>query len=98
MDHVTAGYPSAVSVWLYALWIIPFDNDAVVIDGGRPITNENCLVSSPAKFDALTVKVNVPYSAGVPDITPADDSDRPFGMVPDSSDHVGVGSPAAASV
>ena len=37
----------------------------------------NYFVSLPAAFTALTVKVNVPAVVGVPEMTPAEDSERP---------------------
>ena len=36
----------------------------------------------------VTVKVDVPFAVGVPEITPPLDSDRPAGKLPDASDHV----------
>jgi hypothetical protein len=35
-----------------------------------------------------TVKFEVPLAVGVPDITPALDSDSPAGSFPEASDHV----------
>jgi hypothetical protein len=44
-------------------------------------------VASPALL-TCTVKLLVPEVVGVPEITPADDTLRPAGRLPLSSDHV----------
>jgi hypothetical protein len=43
-----------------------------------------------------TVKADVPLPVGVPEITPAPDSVRPAGKLPDASDHVYPGVPPVA--
>jgi hypothetical protein len=42
------------------------------------------------------VKVDVPLPVGVPEITPAPDSVRPVGKLPDANDHVYPGVPPVA--
>ena len=43
----------------------------------------------PARFVALTVKLNVPGAVGVPEISPAAFMFRPVGKLPLWIDHVG---------
>jgi hypothetical protein len=58
----------------------------------------SALLSLPALFVAVTVKVHgVPF-VGVPEITPSDERDRPPGNVPADIDHVMGVSPDAVSV
>ena len=70
---------------------MPAGSVAVVIVGAVPadsITILSALVSLPAVFVALTVKVNVPVAVGVPEITPPSLNVKPVGRLPLSSDHV----------
>jgi hypothetical protein len=53
-----------------------------------PTTIENDLVSLPALFVALTVKLNAPVVVGVPDIVPVEESVNPVGKLPTDTDHV----------
>ncbi len=72
---------------------------AVVILTGFTTDSDRALVADCAGFEASvtrTVKFDVPFVVGVPEITPADDSDRPAGRVPEASDHeYGVVPPVA---
>jgi len=52
---------------------------------------ESALLSLPALFTALTVKLNVPDAVGVPDIAPSDERFRPPGRLPDAIDQVTAG-------
>jgi hypothetical protein len=98
--HVIGVSPVAASVWLYPVPPNPFGNDAVVMVGapeGAIVIESDC-VPSPFALVAFTVKLNVFTAAGVPDITPAEESDKPLGNEPVSMLHVMGVSPAAASV
>jgi len=59
---------------------------------------ESALLSLPAAFTAFTVKLNMPDTEGVPDITPADERLNPPGRLPADTDQVIVGSPVAVRV
>ena len=56
------------------------------------------LVSFPALFSALTVKLKTPSVVGVPEMMPLPKSVNPLGRLPFNSDHVMVAVPVAASV
>ena len=70
----------------------------VVITGGAVITMDNALVSLPTLLVAFTVKLEVPATVGVPDITPAAESVKPVGRLPLANDHVIGVVPVAVSV
>ena len=55
-------------------------------------------VFSPAEFDALTVNVNTPSSAGMPEIVPEESSVSPSGSVPSEIVHVMGAEPIASRV
>jgi hypothetical protein len=97
--HVTGAVPVAVRVWLYAVPIVPFGSEVVVITGGTPlIIIVSAFVLLPALLDAFTVKLNVPAAVGFPEITPAPLIVKPFGNVPLSSVHVTGVEPVAVRV
>jgi hypothetical protein len=62
------------------------------------IVIDNCFVLLPAELDALTVNVDVPAVAGVPEITPAAESVKPVGNVPPVTLHEKGVVPVAVTV
>ena len=70
---------------------MPLGNVVVVITGAVAedvIVMESALVSLPALLVAFTVKLKAPAVFGVPEITPAVDSDKLVGKFPPSNVHV----------
>jgi hypothetical protein len=79
------------SVWLKYAPAKPSERDAVVISGGGHIVMDSAFVALSGKGevrDAFTVKLNVPSAAGVPEITPEEESSRPGGRLPEAMLHV----------
>ena len=56
--------------------MIVMDSDADAVCAGDPLSF------------SFTANVKVPVAVGVPEITPAVESDRPPGSLPEASDHV----------
>jgi hypothetical protein len=85
---------------LYAIPTVPIGNNvALIITGASPVVMENCLVSFPTELAALTVKVDVPFTIGVPEITPVVGARlNPTGNAPLSRLHVMGVVPVAVSV
>jgi hypothetical protein len=92
----------AARVWLYAVPTVPPGREVVVIAGASGaglITMESALVPSPATLRALTVKLAVSATVGVPEITPVEElSNNPAGRFPLLIDHVIDVSPVAVRV
>ena len=77
---------------------MPPGRDGVLIIGISEMTMLRSLLSFPALFDALTVKLNVPVVVGIPVIAPfASYRLRPVGNSPLIIDHVIGVVPVAAS-
>ena len=95
IDHVYPGVPPlALSVALYELPVFaaPRLVDVTVKVAGVVLTVIDSCADAVCAGDALsvavTVKLDVPVFAGVPEITPALDSDNPAGSFPLLTDHV----------
>ena len=66
--------------------------------GGFVTTTENGAVAMPPSFPVTrTTKSNVPAAVGVPERSPAADSDSPLGRFPDSIDQEYGGTPPVAA-
>ena len=97
--HVIGVVPVAVSLWLYARFTVPSGRDAVVIAGGAVMIMLRAFVPFPAEFVALTVKLNVPISVGMPVIAPVVSFKfRPAGSAPLDIDQVIGVVPVAANL
>ena len=98
--HVIGVLPVAVSVWLYGVPTVPPANVVVVMVGatGAAIVIDRSFVTLPVALVALTLKLNVFATVGVPEITPAVEIVKLVGNVPLSRVHVIVASPVAVSV
>ena len=67
---------------MYSWFTVPFGKVWVVIvggTGGTLMTIDNILVSSPAAFDAFTLKLKVAAVNGVPEIVPSVERVNPVG-------------------
>ena len=67
--------------------------------GGGLIFSDNVRVAwatGDSASIAVTVKLAAPAVVGVPDMTPAGESDSPAGSAPELTDHVSGGIPAIA--
>ena len=92
--------PVAARASLYGTPTMPSGNEAVVIagaTGAAVMSMENAFVSLPTEFSALTVKLNMFITVGVPEIV-SPDRERPFGNAPLSMLHVIGAVPEATSV
>jgi hypothetical protein len=99
IDQVIGVVPVAVSVWLYDCPVMPPGRDSVVTVGISVMTILRFIVVFPAAFVAMTVKLNVPVSVGVPVIPPFDAFKlKPVGSVPLLMDQVIGVAPVALSV
>ena len=95
MDQVYPGVPPvALNDALYELPLCPPVRLVVVTvsAGGVVLTTIDSCAEAVCAGDALsvtvTVKFDVPVFVGVPEITPALESDSPLGSVPEVTDHV----------
>ena len=84
--------PLALSVVLYELPTIPAPrlSDRTASPGGTTVMDSGAVtvcVGDPLSVTA-TVNVEVPLAVGVPAITPALDSARPAGRLPETTDQV----------
>jgi hypothetical protein len=101
MDHVYPGVPPlALSDALYELPLLPAARLVVAIAslvGCAAFTVIDSLAEAICTGDPLsftpTAKVEVPLAVGVPEITPALESARPAGSLPEANDHVYPGVP-----
>ena len=100
-DHVYPGVPPvSLKVVLNELPSWPAARLVDVIDSPEAeIVSDSCwdtvCAGDPLSLTA-TVKVAVPVAVGVPEITPAPESVRPAGRLPDAIDHVYPGVPPVA--
>jgi hypothetical protein len=95
IDHVYPGVPPlALNVALYELplFAAPRLVDVIVSAGGVVLTVIDSCADAVCAGDALsvtvTVKLVVPVFVGVPEITPALESDNPLGRLPLLTVHV----------
>jgi len=83
--HVIGPVPVAANVSEYAEPTVPPASDAVVMTGATAaevMVIDSAFVSAPIPLSALTVKLNVPITVGVPLITPVTDKVNPPGKAP----------------
>jgi len=94
------GIPASSSVrdWLYATSCAPLGRVEVVMTGVGtleymlPTRIENSFVATDSPDCTLMVKLNMPTTVGVPEITPvAELSVKPMGKVPPSTLHIACG-------
>jgi hypothetical protein len=92
--------PAALNAALYPLPSRPAESVVVVIVScGAPIVSEIaavCVCAGELLSVTATVKFELPLAVGVPEITPAFDSVRPAGRLPEEIDHVYPGVPPLA--
>ena len=103
IDHAYPGVPPlALSVVLYELpgCAAPKLVDVIVNVAAAVLTAIDSCADAVCAGDAVsftpTVNVAVPFAVGVPEITPALESDSPAGRLPDVTDHVYPGVPPVA--
>jgi hypothetical protein len=93
IDHVSGVLPpEEATVCEYAVPTVPAGNAAVVMRSLAGLTTmESAFVTVFAGAQesiTLTVKFDVPYAVGVPEITPVPAAiDRPAGRLPELIDH-----------
>ena len=98
-DQVYPGVPPvAAAVCEYPMPTVPPANDAVVIVGAAAITIDNAFVpTAPRVSVALSVKLNVDATVGVPVIAPPLLRLSPLGNAPALTAHVSAPVPPVAT-
>ena len=102
--NVGAGTPEAANVYEYAAPIVPVAGGVFAVNtgatgsGAMVTVNDPVVASGATPLLAVTLNVNNPAPVGVPESTPALDSERPAGNDPDDTANVGAGSPEAVNV
>ena len=76
---------------MYSLPTIPEGRlDVVIVRVAADIVIVRVFVVELVPLEALTVKLNVPELAGVPEIVPVDERVSPEGRVPELTDHAAL--------
>ena len=86
LDHeIVPVPPVAVNVWLYVAPCTELGRlgGSIVIVGQTTLVVYAWLVAQPLSSDIVMVKLYWPKAVGVPDKTPANDSDNPVGNAPE---------------